>query len=76
MRLKDYLKKNKITQAKFASLLNITPAYMSLIVRGLNNPSFKLALKIEKITLGQVTTVDLNAFLYKKIKFSPFPIKY
>jgi transcriptional regulator with XRE-family HTH domain len=75
MRLKDYLKKNKITQANFASLIGISQGYLSLIVRGLNNPSFKLALKIEKITLGQVTTEDLNAFLFKNMKFSPFPVK-
>jgi|DEB0MinimDraft_10_1074344.scaffolds.fasta_scaffold501169_1 DNA-binding XRE family transcriptional regulator len=58
MLLDDYLKKNRITQTKFASMVGVSRVQVNRLVRKKRTPSLKLAKKIERITQGKVTTDD------------------
>ena len=59
MDLKDYLKNYSLYQEKFASLVGISQAHLSNILRGRKSPSFQLAKRIQEETNGKVTFEDL-----------------
>lgn len=61
MKLKDFLKKEGLTYAKFAEMLGDEIQGQSLknIACGNRRPSLKLALKIEQVTKGKVAPKDL-----------------
>lgn len=59
MRLINYLKKHKLSQAKFAKEVGIHRNHLHWIVHGKGNPSLPLALRICKASNGEVGIVDL-----------------
>lgn len=60
MKLKQYLKENKITQLEFAEKLGITRVHLNYICADTPyKPSVKLADKIEKATDGAVSFEEL-----------------
>lgn len=59
MRLKIYLKTNKITELKFANRVNVSQPFISQICNGNRRPSPELADLIEKATGGSVTFEEL-----------------
>lgn len=59
MKLKRWLRENKISQRKFAFDLGIHWQHLNGIVNGTRKASSKLALEIEKATNGEVTLRDL-----------------
>lgn len=54
-RLQEFRTKENMTQEELANLLGISKDYLSMIERGIRNPSFKLAKKIADVFC---TTVD------------------
>lgn len=66
MKLKEYLREQHIRYRTFAENLGITEQSLKNIVGGTSRPSLVLALKIEKLTDGQITPADL-AHDYAKI---------
>jgi len=58
MKLKKYLKKNKLTQKDFAKLTDLRPMAISLFVRGLQIPKIKAMRIIVKTTKGAVLPAD------------------
>lgn len=59
MNLKKYLREKKIRYREFAELLGINEQSLKNIVVGTARPSLLLALKIEKLTNGEVTPLQL-----------------
>ena len=55
MKLSEYLKKNKISQEKFAELVGVTRPFITNIANGKKNPSIQLAGRIEEVTKGKET---------------------
>ena len=58
MTVKEFLKHKRITQRKFASMIGIKEAHMSLVVHGKAKPSLETAWRIEQNTHGMVTLRD------------------
>jgi transcriptional regulator with XRE-family HTH domain len=54
MLLKDYIKKNNLTQRAMAEKLGITITHLRMLMLGKSTPSPKLAIKIEEVTKGDV----------------------
>ena len=61
MRLKDYLKREKISAAHFARQLLCHPQTIYSITSEKNFPSYSLAKAIEDYTEGEVTAEELLA---------------
>ena len=61
MKLKNYLKKQKITSCKFAKMINVNRSTIWHILNtpGRNNYGIKLAYKISKATNGAISLFDL-----------------
>jgi len=59
MELKDFLFKNKISQADFSRKIGVTQARVSQIVNKKRNPSSHLMKIIEEVTNGEVTMQEL-----------------
>lgn len=59
MNLRKYLRGNKIRYRAFAEKLGINEQSLRNIVAGTSRPSLLLALKIEKLTNGEVTPSHL-----------------
>lgn len=59
MELKDFLYKNKISQADFSRKIGVTQARISQIVNRKKNPSSHLMKTIEEATNGEVTMQEL-----------------
>jgi transcriptional regulator with XRE-family HTH domain len=59
MSIKEYLKKNKLTMAQFAKIMGVHYNYISMIIRGVRNPSISFAKEIEVATNGAVTVQEL-----------------
>lgn len=59
MKLGKYLKKQGITQKKFAEMVDVARPLITQIIGGTKNPSLLLAKRIEKASNGMVTTDDL-----------------
>ena len=55
MSLKEYLVQRRLSYADFAALLEVTPQFIGMVARGQRKPRWELALKIEKLTLGEVS---------------------
>ena len=60
MKLKDYLKKKKISCKEFARMLGVTPQTISNYNSGKSYPSRNTVKKIEKLTGGKVKQRDFN----------------
>lgn len=48
-KMKDYRKKNKISQRDFAKMVDISSAHYNRVERGVNHISLKNAIKIGKV---------------------------
>ena len=59
MKLKDYLKREKLSQAEFSKKIKVSRPHVNQLVKGSRNPSFPLAKLIEKVTNGDVSLNDL-----------------
>lgn len=59
MKLKEYLRKQKITYRTFAQDLGIAEQSLKTIMAGIRRPGLSLCLKIEKLTNGQITPSQL-----------------
>jgi transcriptional regulator with XRE-family HTH domain len=55
MNLKTYMEVNAITQRKMAERLDITISHLRMLMFCKSSPSRKLAIKIEKVTNGDIT---------------------
>ena len=72
MSLKQWQKKQNLSNVKLASLLTIHPSYLTHVYAGRRTVSPKLALKIEQLTKGEVTRLELlygEDALYRKSIF-------
>lgn len=58
MKLVDWLKVQKMTQAEFAELIDSDQGHISDLVRGKARPRLENVLRIEKVTGGAVTVDD------------------
>lgn len=59
MNLKKYLREKKIRYREFAEQLGINEQSLKNIIAGTSRPGLMLALKIEKLTNGEVTPLQL-----------------
>lgn len=59
MKLKEWLKKNKIAQVTFAVQLGVTQQYLSKIIHKRYYPSRKLASNIELLTKGEIKAAEI-----------------
>lgn len=59
MKLRDYLHFNRIKKQDMASQIGVSREYFSNIVNEKNIPSVKLAQKIQQVTGGQVSAMEL-----------------
>jgi len=59
MSLKRWQKKQNLSNVKLASLLHIDPSFLTHYYAGRRNFSPQLALKIEQLTNGEVTCLEL-----------------
>lgn len=59
MILKKYLKTIGMTQEAFAQKAGVTGTYIRYITAGARTPSRKLAKKMEALTNGEVTAIEL-----------------
>jgi len=59
MLLKDFLEENGIRHNWFAKKLGISPSYLSEIVNLKKVPNPKLAKKIEELTKGKVSRLEV-----------------
>lgn len=59
MKLRDYLHFNRIKKQDMASQVGVSREYFSNIVNEKNLPSVKLAQKIQEVTGGQVSAMEL-----------------
>ena len=60
MTLREYMFRNRITCETMARQLGIHSMYLSAIKNNKRKPSLDLAIKIEMITGGEVTTNELR----------------
>jgi len=60
MKLRDYLKENGLTQAKFAKKAKVSQGVVSAIIRGRYNPTFDLLTRISKATKGAFKPEDFE----------------
>ncbi len=56
-RLHEFRRKENMTQEELAKLLGISKDYLSMIERGVRNPSFKLAKKIADVFSATVDDI-------------------
>jgi len=59
MKLKTWLHENSISQRQFAVDLGVHWQHLNGVVNGSRHPSVKLAFKIEKLTNGEVSALEL-----------------
>lgn len=55
--IRNFLVEKKLTQIEFSSQLGITDQYLSMILRGIRWPSFKLAQKIYMLSKIPISTL-------------------
>jgi transcriptional regulator with XRE-family HTH domain len=60
VKLKNYLTHNKIKLTDFARKINYSKGNVSNIVNGKIQPSFRIALLIQKVTNNEVMPLDLE----------------
>ena len=63
MKLKKYLSQCSIKKSHFADLIGVSPAFITYILQGKKRPSPEVAKKIEEVTHGTVSRIEL---LYPK----------
>jgi transcriptional regulator with XRE-family HTH domain len=68
MRLRKYLKEKQILYREFAEKLGINEQSVKNIACGTQRPGLILALKIEKLTEGEVTALHLAQDFEKTLK--------
>lgn len=66
MRLHEWIDLNRHTQDAAAAMFGVTQAYVSELARGIAIPSDDLAAKIEEVTRGQVTFLELKHPKFRK----------
>ena len=59
MELRYYLFENRIKVKDFAKLIDSEPGYVSMIISGKTFPGIRIAKKIEKVTAGKVSGLEL-----------------
>jgi DNA-binding transcriptional regulator YdaS (Cro superfamily) len=59
MILKEWQQENKINNKELSRILGIDESHVSYINNGHRRPSPELARKIEQVTMGRVTLVEL-----------------
>ena len=59
MKLKDFLKKKKMSQKKFAKLCGVSEPTITRIVHGKISPNLTTCIKIQNATLNKVKHTDL-----------------
>lgn len=62
MNLREYIKENKVTQARLADMLEVSVSYARMLLFYEKSPSKKLAVKIESVTEGHVTKEEAMFF--------------
>ncbi|MDJ0475614.1 helix-turn-helix transcriptional regulator [Pantoea eucalypti] len=67
MKLNDYLQKNALTQAEFASLVGVSQGYVSQVLTGKCKLRGSAAIKWSQITNWQVTPHELNSSDYPNV---------
>ena len=55
-----YRKKNGLSQAAFAKLIGIRQTAVSNYENEIRKPNFKMAITIERVTMGQITRYELR----------------
>lgn len=69
MKIKEYINSCGLTQAEFSKLLGVSESHICQIIKGIKNPSVKLSKKIEKITYGKISVIELlDIAVYKEEK--------
>jgi transcriptional regulator with XRE-family HTH domain len=72
MDLYDYFYKCKkecgLEMQDFAKDIGVSASFLSLLINGRTPPSFTLALKIQDITKGKVTLLELMDYAQKNMK--------
>lgn len=58
LKLKEWLLKNKIKMTEFAKQINCKKGNLSRIINGKIQPSFKVAIRIQKATNNEVQPID------------------
>lgn len=61
MKLGEYLKRERISNIQFATLINVHPQSIRMYIHGTREPSHKIARIITDITNGEVTLEDLKS---------------
>lgn len=59
MKLIDYLKQQNISYSDFAKQINVTASYITYILQNKRRPSPEIALKIEQVTEGRVSRIEV-----------------
>ncbi len=59
MKLLDYLKSQSLTHKEFGEKVGVSQAHITQIISGVKNPSIQLINRINSITNGEVTSLDL-----------------
>lgn len=59
MTLREWLKKNNLTQLEMAKDIRVDRSYLSSIIAGSKIPARATALKIEKYTNGKITLANI-----------------
>ena len=52
--LDDWIRVNEMSYSEFARLIPCSTSYPRLLAKGLAKPSYRMAVRIEKVTLGEV----------------------
>lgn len=56
LELEKYLQTHGLTRAEFAAQIPCSEAYISMIARGKASPGWKMAKRIQAVTMGMVKT--------------------
>ncbi len=59
MKLPEYLKARSLTHKEFGKMVGVAQSHISQIISGIKNPSIQLINRINYITNGEVTSIDL-----------------
>ena len=58
MKLNQWLRDHNYTQTEFASMVGVTPAFISMMCAGVKRPGIDTLARIERATDGAVTVAD------------------
>ncbi len=67
MRLEVWMKKQRKSQVQVAAILGISQGFLSRVLRGKKHFSDDTAAKVEKMTGGKVTFLELQHPRYRKV---------